>query len=198
MPRGWRRFAIAVLFFVDATLLGLLHGQGILNQIDQILGNALPNDLVWILQIVEALSAGFAFVKIIFDDIKPGIARNVAIVLSPLLLLLIVFFTLELLLQGLDSRASIVLDMVSIGTNTLIWSSTYLAIALGLTLTYKVQRYGNFAQSEFFMVGMFLAMVLAWSDHYSPIYEAPADGVIAWSLLLGYWSSHSSAQGWLG
>jgi len=184
MPRGWRRFAIAVLFFVDATLLGLLHGQGILNQIDQILGNGLPNDLVWILQIVEAISAGFAFVKIIFDDIKPGMARNVAIALSPLLLLLIVFFTLEILLQGLDSRASIVLDMVSIGTNTLIWSSTYLAIALGLTLTYKVQRYGNFAQSEFFMVGMFLAMVIAWSDYYSPIYEAPADGVIAWSLLL--------------
>jgi len=184
LPRGHRRAIIATLLFIDAAVLGLLYGQGILNQLDKLVGGGLPDDLVWLLQLVEAISAGFAFVKILFDDVQPSITRNVAILLSPLFLILTVFISLDFLLQGLETSARVTLDLVSIGTNTLTWSSTYLAIAIGLTLTYKVQRYGNFAQSEFFMVGMFLAMVMAWSEYYYPIYEAPKDGVIAWSLLL--------------
>ena len=73
--------------------------------------------------------------------------------------------------------------MISISTGTLTWASTYLAIAIGLTLTYKVQRYGNFAQSEFFMIGMYLAMILVWSDYFVPMYDAPRDGVLTWSVL---------------
>ncbi|MFL2493684.1 MAG: ABC transporter permease [Candidatus Thalassarchaeum sp.] len=184
LPRGTRRAIIATLLLIDAAILGLLYGQGILNQIDKIVGGGLPNDLVWLLQLVGAISAGFAFIKILFDDIKPSPARNYAILLSPLFLLIIVFLSLDLLFQGLNDTATVTLDLVSIATNTLTWSSTYLAIAIGLTLTYKVQRYGNFAQSEFFMIGMFLAMVMAWSEYYYPIYEAPRDGVIAWYLLL--------------
>ena len=184
-PRGQRRAAIASLLLLDSLALGLLNGQGLLNHLDRILfGDGLPNDLVWLLQLVEAIGAGFTFVKIIFDDFRPGIARNASIALSPLFLILVVFTSLEFLFQGLESSATITLDVVSIGTNTLIWSSTYLAIAIGLTLTYKVQRYGNFAQSELFMIGMFFPMVMAWSDNYYPIYEAPREGVIAWSLLL--------------
>ena len=184
LPRGTKRAIVAALLLFDAAFLGLLHGQGILNQLDKIVGGGLPNDLVWLLQLVESISAGFAFIKILFDDVKPSIARNTAILLSPLFLLIIVFFSLDLLFQGLNDDATVTLDLISIGTNTLTWSSTYLAIAIGLTLTYKVQRYGNFAQSEFFMIGMFLAMVMAWSEYYYPIYEAPRDGVIGWYLLL--------------
>ncbi|MDP6219984.1 MAG: hypothetical protein QGG76_00115, partial [Candidatus Thalassarchaeaceae archaeon] len=184
-PRGQRRAAIASLLLLDSLALGLLNGQGLLNHLDRTLfGDGLPNDLVWLLQLVEAIGAGFTFVKIIFDDFRPGIARNASIALSPLFLILVVFTSLEFLFQGFESSATITLDVVSIGTNTLIWSSTYLAIAIGLTLTYKVQRYGNFAQSELFMIGMFFPMVMAWSDNYYPIYEAPREGVIAWSLLL--------------
>ncbi len=184
LPRGTRRTVVATLILFDATILGLLNGEGILNQIDKVVGGGLPNDLVWLLQLVEAISAGFAFIKILFDDVKPSIVRNTAILISPLFLLVIVFLSLDFLFQGLNSDARVTLDLVSIGTNTLTWSSTYLAIAIGLTLTYKVQRYGNFAQSEFFMIGMFLAMVMAWSEYYYPIYEAPRDGVIGWYLLL--------------
>ena len=187
LPRGTRRSIIAALILFDAAYLGLLNGQGLLNQIDKIVGGGLPNDLVWLLQLVESISAGFFFIKILIDDVKPSVARNTAILLSPLFLLVIVFLSLDLLLQGHnfdDRSARVTLDLVSILTNTLTWSSTYLAIAIGLTLTYKVQRYGNFAQSEFFMIGMFLAIVMAWSEYYYPIYEAPKDGVIAWYLLL--------------
>ena len=184
LPRGARRAIIAILLFIDATLLGLLEGKGLLNLIDIIVGGGLPEDLVWLLQIVESIVAGFAIVKVLFDDVQPSPARTTAIFLSPLFLLVVVFITLDSVLQGLETKATVTLDLVSIGTNTLTWASTYLAIAIGLTLTYKVQRYGNFAQSEFFMIGMYLAIVMLWSDYFFPLYDAPRDGVMAWSILI--------------
>ena len=84
----------------------------------------------------------------------------------------------------MSDDAVITLDLISISVGTLTWSTTYLAIAVGLTLTYKVQRYGNFAQSEFFMIGMYLSMVMVWVDQFYPLASAPRDGVLVWSLLL--------------
>ena len=55
-------------------------------------------------------------------------------------MIMFTFLTLDILLDGLGEGASFTLDLVSIATGTLTWSSTYLAIAIGLTLTYKVQR----------------------------------------------------------
>ena len=92
------------------------------------------------------------YVKIIFDDLNPGKYRTLAIIISPLFLIFLTFISIDFLLSGLDKGASVTLDPVALGTNTLIWSSTYLSIAIGLTLTYKVQRYCNIAQSEFFMI----------------------------------------------
>jgi neutral amino acid transport system permease protein len=183
--RGQRRTAIALLILLDACF-GLLWQWGLLNGLDTALGGRLPNDLVWLLQSLESLCAGFFFVKILFDDVPEGYARSIGIASSPLFLLLVVWLTLDMLLKGFDSGGVINLDLASIATGTLIWSSTYLAIAVGLTLTYKVQRYGNFAQSELFMIGMYLSMVMVWSDHFLPLYDAPRDGVIVWSLL--FWT----------
>ena len=183
LPRGIKRTIIATLLIIDATVLGLLNQQGILNLVDKLFSDSLPDDLVWLLQIVQSLCAGFFYVKILFDDLDPGKYRTIAIFLSPLFLIILTFITIDFLLSGLEKGASVTLDPVALGTNTLIWSSTYLSIAIGLTLTYKVQRYGNFAQSEFFMIGMFMGMIFAWSEHYFPLFEAPSDGVIVWSLL---------------
>ena len=177
-----RVFLVLFLFF-DSLFLGLSYGYGGLNFLDIILLDKLPTDLIWLLQILESISAGFLVIKIFFDDIPPSRIRTLAIFLSPLFMLGVIFLTLEALLQGLETRATITLDLISISTGTLTWASTYLAIAIGLTLTYKVQRYGNFAQSEFFMIGMYLAMVMVWSDYFVPLYDAPKDGVLTWSLL---------------
>ena len=183
LPRGIKRGIIATLLIIDATILGLLNHQGIFNQIDKLFSDSLPDDLVWLLQIVQSLSSGFFYVKILFDDFKPSKYRTLGIFLSPVFLIILTFLSIDFLLSGLDKGAAVTLDPVALGTNTLIWSSTYLSIAIGLTLTYKVQRYGNFAQSEFFMIGMFMGMIFAWSEHYFPLFEAPSDGVIVWSLL---------------
>ena len=178
-----KRLLLTSILFIDSLILGLTYGNGILNLVDILLLDKLPTDLIWLMQIVESISAGFIVVKMFFDDIPKSNLRTLLILLSPLFLVFVVFVTLEALLQGLETRATITLDLISISTGTLTWASTYLAIAIGLTLTYKVQRYGNFAQSEFFMIGMYLAMILVWSDYFVPMYDAPRDGVLTWSVL---------------
>ena len=178
-----KRLIISLFLFFDSLYLGLLYGYGSLNLLDTILMDNLPTDLIWLLQLLESIGAGFLVVKIFFDDLPVSPIRTIAITTSPLFMLGVVFLSLEALLQGLDTRATVTLDLISISTGTLTWASTYLAIAVGLTLTYKVQRYGNFAQSEFFMIGMYLAMIMVWSDYFVPLYDAPRDGVLTWSLL---------------
>jgi len=181
--QGQRRTTIALLIILESNL-GLLYGWGLLNLIDSLTGGNIPNDMVWLLQVLESISGGFFLVKILFDDVSAGWPRSIAIALSPLFLLFMVGMSLDNLFKGMNDDVRLTLDLVSISTSTLTWSSTYLAIAVGLTLTYKVQRYGNFAQSEFFMLGMYLSMVMVWSDYFFPMYDAPLDGTLAWSVLL--------------
>ena len=159
LPRGVRRIIFAVLLFVDANFLGTLNGYGSLNILDMLLGDALPNDMVWLIQLIESITAGFVVIKVLFDDVPSSPLRTLSLLLSPFFMVAVTFYSLDLLLQGLGASAGFTLDLVSITTGTLTWSSTYLAIAIGLTLTYKVQRYGNFAQSELFMIGMYLSMI---------------------------------------
>ncbi len=183
LSQGQRRTTIALFIIIDSNI-GLLYGWGLLNLIDSLAGGNVPNDMVWLLQTLESISGGFFLVKILFDDVSAGWPRSIAIALSPLFLLFMVGMSLDNLFKGMNDDVRLTLDLVSISTSTLTWSSTYLAIAVGLTLTYKVQRYGNFAQSEFFMLGMYLSMVMVWSDYFFPMYDAPLDGTLAWSVLL--------------
>ena len=183
LNRGQRRLIVSLVIMVDAWV-GLRYGSGSLNLLDKVLSGGIPNDMVWLLQIVLAISGGFMLIKILFDDVPESSARSLGIACSPLFLLFIVYLTLDILFKGMSDDAIITLDLISISVGTLTWSTTYLAIAVGLTLTYKVQRYGNFAQSEFFMIGMYLSMIMVWVDQFYPLASAPRDGVLVWSLLL--------------
>ena len=186
LPRGVRRIIFAVLLFVDANYLGTLNGYGSLNLLDMLLGDSLPNDMVWLIQLIQSITAGFVVIKVIFDDVPSSPYRMFALLLSPFFMVAVTFYSLDLLLQGLGASAGFTLDLVSITTGTLTWSSTYLAIAIGLTLTYKVQRYGNFAQSELFMIGMYLSMIMIWSDYFFPMtsLSTTKEGVLTWSVLI--------------
>ena len=185
LPRGVRRIIFAVLLFVDANFLGTLNGYGSLNLLDMLLGDTLPNDMVWLIQLIESITAGFVVIKVIFDDVPSSPYRMFALLLSPFFMVAVTFYSLDLLLEGLGASAGFTLDLVSITTGTLTWSSTYLAIAIGLTLTYKVQRYGNFAQSELFMIGMYLSMIMIWTDYFFPMtsLSTTKEGVLTWSVL---------------
>ena len=183
LTRGQRRLIVSLVIMVDSWV-GLRYGFGSLNLLDKVLSGGIPNDMIWLLQIVLAISGGFMLIKILFDDVPESSARSLGIACSPLFLLFIVYLTLDILFKGMSDDAIITLDLISISVGTLTWSTTYLAIAVGLTLTYKVQRYGNFAQSEFFMIGMYLSMIMVWVDQFYPLASAPRDGVLVWSLLL--------------
>ncbi|MDP7161853.1 MAG: hypothetical protein QF756_11525, partial [Dehalococcoidia bacterium] len=75
-------------------------------------------------------------------------------------------------------------NLSSIGSSGLYWAAVYLSIAIGLTLTYKVQRFANFAQAEMMLFGSYVALTLMWSDWFFPISDAPKDGSLNWELLI--------------
>ena len=187
MSRLQQRLFIAFLVAFEA-ILGLLYQKGILNLIDLFVSSSLPPegtippDFNWLLQTFQLICVGFFMVKILFDDIKPSRTRTFLMCISPLLLLVHVLFSLHILLYGLGREANVTFGSGQLTISTLTWSSTYLAIAVGCTLTYSVQRYGNFAQSEFFMLGMYVGIAFMWTDWLFPITEAPADGTLVWSL----------------
>ena len=133
-----KRLFIATFLVLDSWM-GLRYGYGSLNLLDSLVGGGIPNDMAWLLQTVIAISGVFFFIKILFDDVPPSWSRSIGIACSPLFLLVMIWLTLDILLKGLGTDAKITLDLVSISVGTLTWSSTYLAIAVGLTLTYKVQ-----------------------------------------------------------
>jgi len=185
MPRLWKRLIICSIVFVDACI-GLLFSEGSINLLNIIIDNKLPEEkgLIWLLQFFQAICAAFGYVKIIFDDLPNSILRTVSMILSPFFLMVSIIIVCDFLLIGRDTTAVANLDFIQITTSTLKWSATYLSIAVALTLTYKVQRYGNFAQSEFFMLGMYVAMAIIWTDYFLPTTIAPADGVLVWSALI--------------
>ena len=164
LDRWKQRVAIASFLAIESTL-GLLGQAGVLNVVDFLLFDSLPTDLVWLLQTFILICVGFGLVKIAFEDMRPGWLRSTIIATSPILLFFYILLIIHILLLGLGTSASVLIDLASLGTNTLTWSSTYLSIAVGLTLTYSVQRYGNFAQSEFFMIGMYVGVALKTSEN---------------------------------
>ena len=176
-----QRLIILFFIFLDS-YIGLIYQRGSLNFIDLILLGNLPPDFVWFLQTFQMICMGFFLVKILFDDVPPSKLRTVIMCLSPFLLVLHVLLSIHILMVGQGLVANLTFNLGTIGISTLTWSSTYLAIAVGCTLTYSVQRYGNFAQSEFFMLGMYVGIAFMWTDLLFPISEAPSDGTLVWSL----------------
>ena len=176
-----QRLIFGLVFLIDS-YLGLIYNKGILNFIDLILIGNLPSDFVWLLQTFQMICVGFFFVKILFENVQPSRGRAIAMCLSPFLLIIHVLLCLHVLLLGQGLVANLTFNFGTIGISTLTWSSTYLAIAVGCTLTYSVQRYGNFAQSEFFMLGMYVGIAFMWTDWLFPISEAPTDGTLVWTL----------------
>ncbi len=99
LPRGVRRIIFAVLLFVDANFLGTLNGYGSLNILDMLLGDALPNDMVWLIQLIESITAGFVVIKVLFDDVPSSPLRTLSLLLSPFFMVAVTFYSLDLLLQ---------------------------------------------------------------------------------------------------
>ncbi|HIB24313.1 MAG TPA: hypothetical protein EYO22_06350 [Candidatus Poseidoniales archaeon] len=176
-PRWQKRFALSVLLIFDA-YLGLTHHKGMIAW-----SNLFVGDLVWILQSTEMMAGGLLVIHTMFNETS-GNWRMASLASSPVMLLALIFVTLQLLITGLGFSSTINYNFSSVGLSGLYWAAAYLCIAVGLTLTYKVQRYGNFAQGEMMLVGSYIAITMMWSERFFEMSDAPKDDILQWDLLI--------------
>ncbi len=175
LPAATRRGVLATLMLLDGGI-GLLYGSSLLD-----LG--IGGDLLWLSQSVEFIIGGLLLLHAAIEHLT-GNYRNTTIAAVPLVILLVIGACLELLFRGRDDTANVIFNLTSLSFTGLYWAAAYLSIAAGLTLTYKVQRFGNFAQAEMMLFGAFVAITLMWSVPFEAGVGAVKDGELAWELLI--------------
>ena len=176
-PSRLRQLLFGLFLPFDA-YLGLIHGAGIIGWSD-----LFTSQIKWLALSVEMMAGGLILVRIMLNQAKAG-WKSVVTISAPILIALIGFGVLEVVLTGLGRSAIMNFNLSSIGLSGLYWAAVYLSIAIGLTLTYKVQRFANFAQAEMMIFGSYVALTLMWSDRFFPISDAPKDGILNWELLI--------------
>ena len=172
-----RRLSVGGFLILDA-YLGMIHGAGVIAWSGLITG-----DMKWFALVFEMMAGGLVLVTA-FLAVAKNRWRAVSVISTPVLIVLFGLVVLEIALSGLGRSATMNFNVASIGLSGLYWSAAYLSIAIGLTLTYKVQRYANFAQAEMMLVGAYVALTLMWSDRFFPISDAPKDEILNWELLI--------------
>lgn len=176
-PSGLRQLLLGLFLLSDA-YLGLIHSSGTIAW-----SGLFTSQIKWLALSVEMMAGGLVLLRVALNQARPR-WKNALTVFAPILVVLISFFILELVLTGSGRSATIQFNLSSIGLSGLYWSAAYLSIAIGLTLTYKVQRFANFAQAEMMLFGSYIALTLMWSDSLFPISDLPKDGILDWELLI--------------
>ena len=177
----WIRQLLLALFLLFDAYFGAIYNLGF------VAGSGLfSGEFKWIILSTEMMVSGLILVRILVNHSKPKWKSSV-IILTPIFVGLIGFLVLEVVTSGLNRSATMNFNLSSILFSGLYWSAVYLSIAIGLTLTYKVQRFANFAQAEMMLVGSYVALTLMWSDSFFSISDAPVNGNIDWTLLI--WAS---------
>ena len=179
IPSWQRQLLLGVFLLLDA-YLGMIHNAGIIRW-----SGLLTGELGWLVLAGEMMAGGLVLIRLYLNRADQGQKwKTLSIIFVPVLLALLAFGVLELVLSGLGRSATMNFNLASIGTSGLYWAAAYLSIAIGLTLTYKVQRFANFAQAEMMLLGGYVALTLMWSDRFFPISDAPKDGVLDWNLMI--------------
>lgn len=174
----WQRRLLASAFLFFDAYLGMSYGVGVISWSGLVAG-----ELRWLVLAVEMMAGGLVLVHT-FLGVTSHRWKTFSLISTPVLVALLGLVVLEFVLSGLGRSATMNFNVASIGLSGLYWSATYLSIAIGLTLTYKVQRFANFAQAEMMLVGAYVALTLMWSDRFFPISDAPKDGTLNWELLI--------------
>jgi ABC-type branched-subunit amino acid transport system permease subunit len=172
-----RRLLIGVILFFDA-FFGMIHGVSVVTLVGFSSG-----DLKWMLLALEMFAGGILLIQLLLNVARSR-WNTVAAISTPLLVAILAFVILEVALHGLGRSATINFNLASVGLSGLYWAAAYLTIAAGLTLTYKVQRFANFAQGNLMLVGAYTALTLMWSDRFFAISDAPGDGNINWQPVI--------------
>ena len=148
---------VALLIFVDASL-GLRYQSGIFSLL-------FNGDFLWIIQFFEYVLSSFFLLYSLINALN-GFLKKAFLGLTPIFILLIFAFCLDQLFIGQEITASISFPLTSTFFSGLYWGAAYLSIAVGLTLIYKVQNFGNFAQAEMMLVGAYVGFTMMWSPFF--------------------------------
>tara|TARA_A100001037_G_scaffold301505_1_gene331180 strand:- start:42665 stop:45532 length:2868 start_codon:yes stop_codon:yes gene_type:complete len=174
---------LPIFLFFDA-YFGLIHNKSIITSF-----GLLKGEIKWLTLFIEMMTGILLLIRIILNEVHNR-WKNIVIISTPIIVTLVGFIALDSLLNGLGRSATLNFNLTSIGSSSLYWSAVYISIAIGLTITYKVQRFANFAQAEMMLFGSYVALTLMWSDRFFPISNAPTDGTINWDLII--WSGISA------
>ena len=181
---SWRHQLLLGLFLLFDAYIGLIHNAGAIGWTGLFTG-----EIKWLALSIEMMIGGLILTRVVLNRTKNQ-WKSLVIICTPIVVALIGFVVLDLVLTGLGRSATMNFNLSSIGASGLYWAAVYLSIAIGLTLTYKVQRFANFAQAEMMLIGSYVALTLMWSDRFFPISNAPKDGTLNWELII--WSGISA------
>ena len=176
---------IALLAFFDASI-GLRYQSGIFSLL-------FSGDFLWMVQFFEYVLSSFFLLYSILNVLS-GFWRKLFLGLTPLFILSIFAFCLDQLFIGQETTASTSFNLSSTLFSGLYWGAAYLSIAVGLTLIYKVQNFGNFAQAEMMLVGAYVGFTMMWSPFFYTMIDGekvlhidvPKDEVLTWDTL--FWA----------
>lgn len=184
---------VALFFLIDSFLSLRLQSLLFFTYSGYPLSWLIHGDPLWLIQFFQFVISAFYLLNYIITNLQDR-NRSVALLLSPLVILAILALALESLFQGKGITAEISFNTSSTMFTSLFWAAQYLTLALGLTLIYKVQRFGNFGQAEIMLFGAYIGITMMWSPFFSLLIEgdrvlyqsAPKDGELTWDLL--FWA----------
>ncbi len=91
---------------------------------------------------------------------------------------------LQIYFQRNQKYAEITFNFSSIVFSTLFWGSLYLAIGLGLTFTYKLLKFPNFAHGEYLVIGGYTAIFIQTVEPFRSVSTRGPDNQIDLTLFL--------------
>ena len=194
---SWNNLSLGIKFawflLVDSFFALRLQDFLIFNYKGYPLSWLIHGDSLWLIQFFQFTISGFYLLHICISNLDAK-KQSVAIALSPLAILSILSIAFDSLFIGKGLTIEMSFDTNSTMLTACYWAAQYLTLAIGLTLIYKVQRFGNFAQAEIMLVGAYIGVTMMWSPYFSlmmggdrvPYSSVPKDGELTWDLL--FWA----------
>ena len=177
--------AFALIGLIDSAY-GLRYESGLFSLF-------IHGDPLWMAQFLEFILSSMFILNYGLNNLE-GYWKIGLGLFSPVIIILVFMFSVDQLLVGQDSTASTNFNISSMVFSGLYWAAAYLSISVGLTLIYKVQRFGNFAQAEMMLFGAYIGFTMMWSPFFYTLVEGEkvlninvnADEIVTWDLF--FWA----------
>ena len=182
MPLG---LAFAIIGLIDSAY-GLRYESGLFSIL-------IHGDPLWMVQFFEFILSSMFILNYGLNNLE-GYKKIGLGLASPIIVILVFMFCIDQLLVGQESTASTYFNISSVLFSGFYWAAAYLSISVGLTLIYKVQRFGNFAQAEMMLFGAYIGFTMMWSPFFYTLVDGKkvlnidvaTDDIVTWDLF--FWA----------